>query len=146
MKLLRSLISIIFSPRNEYGTDCVTLQGERVKSKAEKMIADYFYRNNIRYEYDKVAKTNAWIFKEKISRPDFYLPNYDVYVEYWGMIDVADKRKKSEYQRNMRWKMAQYHQNNIRFVSLYPSNLENLDWIFRAKFKAASGTDLPMRR
>ncbi len=141
MNLLRALIGL-FSPSNKYGKSCVTLQGERVKSKAEKIIADYLYRNHIRYEYEKVARTHAWIFSKEISRPDFYLQDYDVYVEYWCLLDVEIRRKRSEYQHNMRWKMAQYHKNKIKFVSLYPSNLNNLDWIFKTKFREVTGINL----
>lgn len=35
--------------------------------------------------------------------------------------------------------MAQYHKNGIRFVSLYPSDLQSLDVSFRPKLEAASG-------
>ena len=35
--------------------------------------------------------------------------------------------------------MAQYHKNGIRFVSLYPSDLQNIDASFRPKLEAASG-------
>ncbi len=45
----------------------------------------------------------------------------------------------------MKWKMAKYHQNNIKFISIYPSNMSNLDWIFRAKFREAAGYNLPTR-
>ena len=38
--------------------------------------------------------------------------------------------------------MAQYHRNGIRFVSLYPSNLNNLDAAFRAKLEKAAGRTL----
>lgn len=142
MGFLRSVISNLFS-REKYGTKCITLRGEKVKSKAEKMIADYFYRSNIGYEYEKVAKTHAWLFGKKISRPDFYLPDYNVYIEYWGMIDVDKKRKRSEYLRNMKWKMSQYHKNKIKFISIYPNNLGNINWIFKKKFKEVMGQDLP---
>ena len=69
---------------NDYGIECKTLAGEKVKSRGEKYIADYFFQKRIRYEYEKPAKTHAWIFAQKISKPDFYLPEYDVYVEYLG--------------------------------------------------------------
>jgi ribosomal protein S27AE len=35
--------------------------------------------------------------------------------------------------------MAQYHKNGIRFVSLYPSDLQTLDTSFRSKLEEASG-------
>ena len=43
----------------------------------------------------------------------------------------------------MKWKMAQYHKNRINFISIYPKNMENFDWIFRAKFRETVGFDLP---
>ena len=60
----------------------LTRRGVAVRSGAEKTIADYFTDNYIVYEYEPVLMggTNH----EKVMRPDFYLPEYNVYVEYWG--------------------------------------------------------------
>jgi hypothetical protein len=74
--------------------------------------------------------------------PDFLLLDYDVYVKYWGMADVEDNADRERYVRKMKWKMVQYHRNGIKFVSLYRSNLDNLDWIFRAKLKEVSALEL----
>jgi len=71
------------------------------------------------------------------------LPDYDVYVEYWGLVDAPDRRTRERYIQNMRKKMAIYYRNNIKFVSIYPRNLENLDWIFRKKFEKVTGFELP---
>ncbi len=109
------------------------------------MIADYFYQRSIDYKYEKVAKTHSWFFGKKISKPDFYLPDYDVYVEFWGLIDVENKKKQAKYQREMRWKMAQYYKNKIKFISIYPSNLRNLDCIFKTKFKESTGSNFAIR-
>lgn len=140
----RSLLSL-FSSKNEFGKECTTLRGEKVKSNGEKIIADYFYKRSINYEYERVAKTHSWIFGKKISKPDFYLPDYNVYIEYWGLIDVDNRKKQAKYQREMRWKMAQYHKNKIKFISIYPSNLKNLDWIFKTKFKKSTGSNFAIR-
>jgi len=43
----------------------------------------------------------------------------------------------------MKRKMASYYENNIKFISLYPSNFDNLDWIFRRKFRDVTGFELP---
>ena len=48
-----------------------------------------------------------------------------------------------QYEKTMKRKMAQYHRNGIKFISIYPDNLSNLDWIFRAKFRDLVGYDLP---
>jgi hypothetical protein len=111
-----------------------------VRSRAEQRIADYFTNNGIRYVYEWKAQTNAFIFKRTFAHPDFYLPDDNVYVEYWGLLGAS-----KEYERVMKWKMAQYHRNDIRFISLYQKNLENLDWVFRAKFRKVVGIGLPAR-
>lgn len=76
------------------------------------------------------------------SVPDFCLPDYTVYVEYWGLVDANHEWKKEQYVRSMK-KMAIYYQNNIKFISLYSYDMENLDWVFQRKFKKVTGFELP---
>ena len=130
-------------PKQEYGVESVTLRGETVKSIGERRIADYFERNNINYVYEQEARGKGLFFDYKISSPDFYLPDYDVYVEYWGLVNADDSWTRANYVRNMKRKMAIYYRNNIKFISIYPDNLENLDWIFRRKFKKVTDFELP---
>jgi len=130
-------------PEREYGVKSVTAKGEEVRSIAERRIADYFERNNINYVYEREAKGKFLFFDYTVGTPDFYLPDYKVYVEYWGLVDADDSRTRKRYVRNMKRKMAIYYQNNIKFISIYPRNLDNLDWIFRRKFKKATGFELP---
>jgi hypothetical protein len=85
-------IEDLLAPKSEYGTRSTTVTGQRVRSRAERKIADYFTQQDIIYEYEKTAKTNALIFKDKISKPDFYLPQYDLYVEYWGLLYTDDQK------------------------------------------------------
>ncbi len=130
-------------PRQKYGVESVTMKGEEVRSNAERMIADYFQKNNINYVYEQEITGRFLFFNVRISVPDFYLPDYDVYVEYWGLVYADDEWTREQYVRSMKRKMAIYHQNNIKFISLYPRNLQNLDWIFRRKFKKVTGFELP---
>ena len=82
----------------EYGHTEFTLKGDVVKSNAESIIADFLTKNDLRYKYEH----RIW----GIGSPDFYLPDYDVYVEYWGLVNADDERVRAEYVKKMRWKMA----------------------------------------
>ncbi len=62
---------------------------------------------------------------------------------HWGLVDADNRWTRAEYVRNMKRKMAIYYKNGIKFISIYPDNLKNLDWIFRRKFKKATGFELP---
>jgi len=135
----------LFEGSEEYGTPSVTLTGQPVRSKGEKIIADYLTGHGVAYYYEATATANWFIFQTKISKPDFYLPQYNLFIEYWGLVDSPDARTRDDYIGSMRWKMAQYRKNNIRFVSIYPSNLSNLDYYFRRKFRDVMGFDFPIR-
>ena len=142
MGLLDDLFEI-FSPRKQYGTRTTTKLGVEVRSRAEERIADYFDSIGLRYEYERELESGIWIFTKKVSNPDFYLPDFDVYVEYWGMLGVENNYDRSKYTREMKFKMARYHQLGVKFISLYPDNLKNLDWIFRRRFQEVTGQFLP---
>lgn len=109
-----------------------------MKSNGEKLIADYLFQNNIQYMYEKPARTKNPVSRN-ISRPDFYLQDYDVYIEYWGMVNTRDEKTRTEYVRSMNWKMAQYYNNGIKFISIYPNNLDNLDSILRRELRDQAG-------
>lgn len=53
--------------------------------------------------------------------PDFYLPDFGVYVEYWGLVG-ADRG----YEKRMARKMELYWGNGVRVLSLYPGDLNDL--------------------
>ncbi len=131
------------APRSpQYVSRWKTLKGETVKSRSEKQIADYFRANRINYTYEAQAKTTSSAFRTGISQPDFYLPDYGVYVEFWGLIDVGESEQRKKYREEMNWKTKQYVENGIKFISLYPWNLEDLDGSFRTEFRKVMGREL----
>ena len=85
--------------------EIVTEKGERVRSKSEKILADYFYRNNILYQYEKPLYLKGY----GTVYPDFTFlsPRLDkeIYWEHDGMMDdpvyAKSAIKKIEaYERN----------------------------------------------
>jgi hypothetical protein len=102
-------------------------------SNSEKKVGDYFRRRNIKFHVHPILKfpSKIWIFdnhfKKVKLKPDFYLPEYDIYVEYWGMMD------NEEYKERFKRKMKIYQENDIKVISLYEKNLANLDWDFTQK-------------
>jgi DNA helicase-4 len=144
MGILDGLLSLLYP--EGYGIRSTTRLGVKVRSRAEKRIAEYFEQNCIRYEYEPIVESGIWIFTQKVSRPDFYLTDHDVYVEYWGMVNVENERKRAQYVRAMKYKMARYHGLGIKFISIYPEDMNNLDEIFRTKFRKVTGSDIHIKR
>ena len=112
-------------PRRSYGRPSVTLKGEAVRSGAEKRIADWLFQHGVRYEYERP------VFDPRgscVGVPDFYLPDFGVYVEYWGLVGVG-----MGYEERMFRKMKLYRGNRVRVLSLYPDDLHDLDPAIRSK-------------
>lgn len=62
-----------------------TLQGEVVKSYEERLIADFLFVNGIYYKYEDFYKYNTANAYFSQYRPDFYLPDFDLYIEHFGI-------------------------------------------------------------
>ncbi len=85
--------------------------GTWVQSDGERIICEVLDAENIKYRYDERFR----ILDGYAIRPDFYLPEFDVYIEYWGM-DTAD------YKIGMFKKQQLYQQQGKKLISLYPDD------------------------
>jgi len=98
--------------------------GAIVQSVGERRIAEWLTAQGIAYRYDAKFR----IIGEFQIRPDFYLPELDVYVEYWGM-DTP------QYKMSMYKKQILYQQEGKKLVSVYPADLSRLGTLLSAKLR-----------
>lgn len=101
----------------------------RVRSRVERKLVRFFESHRINYIYEPTL-----ILGDVRLHPDFYLSEYEVYVELWGL---ANKDK--EYQKIMGLKRELYRKHNIPVVSLYPRHLKDLEKSFPFLFKKTTG-------
>ena len=118
--VLLAIVVVFLRPfrRKEYGHPSVTLRGEVVRSYSEKVIADWLFRRGIRYAYERPVFDSRG---HRVGVPDFYLPDFGVYVEYWGLVG-----KDRGYEKRIAQKTERYLRNGVRVVSLYPGDLRDL--------------------
>ena len=85
----------------------LTEKGERVRSKSEKILADYFYRNGMEYKYECPLYLNG----VGTVYPDFTFlspqTGEQIYWEHNGMVDDP------KYSRKMVRKIQEYEKNGI---------------------------------
>jgi hypothetical protein len=108
-----------------------TKAGTLVQSDGEKRIVEWLSTHGIAYRYDERYR----ILSGHAIRPDFYLPELDVYIEYWGM-DTAD------YKIGMLKKQQLYQQEGKRLISIHPPDKLQLDSVLRQKL-ALFGYSIP---
>ncbi len=69
---------------DEYGNLIYTCDdGRKVRSRAEAIICSWLYNNKIRIKYEEpVYYRDEESGETKTLHPDFYLPDYELYIEY----------------------------------------------------------------
>lgn len=119
---------------NEYKT----YSGEQVKSLEEFIIANFLFLNGIDYIYESPYAYNTANQNYRQYKPDFYLPEYDIYIEHFGINEnfraphLSDIEEKI-YLEGIEWKRnthKQYQTTLIETYSYYNKNgilLEKLE-------------------
>ncbi|MHA1371337.1 MAG: hypothetical protein ACTSWN_02055 [Promethearchaeota archaeon] len=63
--------------------------GHKVRSRGELIIDNWLARMNINHNYEKVLEING-----KRLKYDWFLPEFDVYIEYWGYYTKQYKQRR----------------------------------------------------
>ena len=96
-----------------------TFSGERVKSVEELMIANFLFLNGVNYEYEK-----PYPHGDHMYRPDFYLADYDIWLEHFGIDKYGRAKWLSEFQekqylKSMHKKRAKHHLYRTKLLETY---------------------------
>lgn len=107
----------------------VTLHKDPVKSRGEMDIANFLLQGGIRYEYEKEYPVDTRTAEYGQYRPDFYLPDYDLYIEYFGInrngevpkwfTGKGNKSPSETYREGMSWKRELHKKHGTKLIELY---------------------------
>ena len=107
-----------------------TYNGDEVKSQEERSISNFLFLNGIKFEYEALYKNGEYI-KPKNSyktirgyMPDFYLPDYDIYIEHFGVDKDMKAHQYTEsenkkYEETMNWKRETHRLNGTDLIETY---------------------------
>lgn len=123
-----------FSTQEEYNdylnnNPPITLKGETVKSYGELDIANFLFENQINYIYEAPYEIDTRDLEHGIYHPDFYLPDYQIYIEYFGInrqnqvpeyFHGKHGKSASEiYCESIKWKRDLHRQNHTTMVECF---------------------------
>lgn len=117
------LVPNLNSPRN-IRIKC--RDGHVVRSISEKVIDNWFSINEVRHDLEKP-------YKEGRYTCDFYLPDYDIWIEYFGLAGAF-----KEYDDAILTKKEMVKKYNLNFIPVFPEDLYpvlNLDKVIGTKLK-----------
>ena len=84
-----------------------------LKSEGERRIAYFLEDNSIKYQYEPALLINS-DQKPRIWYPDFYLPEFGAYIEYFGLVG------RESYDRGVRTKETVYSNEGLSVIPVYP--------------------------
>ncbi len=106
-----------------------TINDEVVKSYGEMLIANFLVMHGIRYHYEATYKVDTRTEEYKEYRPDFYLPDYDIYIEYFGIDRKGNvpeyffgkdgKSASATYKEGIEWKRKIHKENGTTLIECY---------------------------
>lgn len=106
-----------------------TINNETVKSYGEMDIANFLTQNGIQYIYEHPYKVDTRTSEYGQYNPDFYLPEYDIYIEYFGINKngevpsyfkgVNGMTATQTYQASMKWKRETHSANDTVLIECY---------------------------
>lgn len=99
-----------------------TFQKELVKSYEELLIANFLFQQGIRYEYEANYQINTTTADFRAYQPDFYLPDYGIYIEHFGVDEDNNTPPfvgQARYIEGMRWKRELHKKHETILVETY---------------------------
>lgn len=106
-----------------------TVYNETVKSYGEMDIANFLTENGIRYSYEHPYEIDTRTSAYGQYHPDFYLPDYQIYIEYFGINrngEVPSYFKSTDgisateiYHASMEWKRMTHREHQTTMIECY---------------------------
>jgi len=98
-----------------------TLAGELVKSFEEVAIANFLNSQGVGYEYERPYPIDTADETHRGYSPDFYLPDYDVYIEHFALDQQGRAPAYFErgYEEGVAWKRSLHSTHNTELIETY---------------------------
>lgn len=106
-----------------YGNkDTKTANGLYVRSLSEKIIYDEIFSRGIKCEYERTVSYKNEKGEIKELHPDFYLTDYKLYIEHWGMLETRNK----QYIKEKEFKEKIYKAKGYKLAATVNSDIKDI--------------------
>ncbi len=101
--------------REKFPPTIRTSDGHMVRSRGEAIIDGMLYERRIVHAYERLVPVEQTLYC------DFYLPEFDLYIEFWGM------ESNLKYKARKEKKLEIYRQNELRLIEIKDEHINNLE-------------------
>ena len=104
------------------------LSGDLVKSCEELEIANFLSLNGVKFKYEAPYRVNTADPRHRQYQPDFYLPDYDIYIEHFAL-DADGQAPSSwpKYRQGVLWKRNLHKKYGTTLIETYSWQRRNIN-------------------
>ena len=114
----------------------ISLNGENLKSYEEVEVANFLCLNGVNYIYENQYSFDTSTVEHSQYKPDFYLPDYDIYIEHFGIRQdgsTAPFINSKTYWDGINWKRQVHNHYQTRLIETY--SYEKIDGMLSENLK-----------
>lgn len=101
--------------RNKFKAEYRTTDGHYVRSRAEVIISNWLFAENIAHAYEKRVPIQEDMYC------DFYIPIKKIYIEFWGY------EENEKYLNRKKKKLELYKKYNLNLIEIDNNTINNID-------------------
>ena len=105
-----------------------SLQGEKVKSFEECIIANFLYLNGVRYKYEGPYEHETATRERTQYLPDFYLPDTGIYIEHLALSKSGNTPpfiNRKDYLESIEWKRELHAEHDTVLIETFSHENED---------------------
>ena len=106
LSALEQALDPVYRPNIDRPGEHRTKDGHFVRSKSEVAIANFLFDNRICYQYERRI-----FLGDQELHPDFFLPDHDVYIEHFGLLDNPNYKKYATKKADL------YKEHNVQLIA-----------------------------
>lgn len=101
-----------------------TLRNEVVKSRGERLLANWLFYNGVNYRYEAPYEVDTSDAQHRQYKPDFYYPDINAYHEHWALDRNGHPPKEfTNYLQDMAWKRATHAEHGTALLETTTAEL-----------------------
>ncbi|PJA29786.1 MAG: hypothetical protein CO189_01490 [candidate division Zixibacteria bacterium CG_4_9_14_3_um_filter_46_8] len=101
-----------------------TDSGVKVRSQYEKRCADFLFRNQIKFQYEPLMLLGG-----RKYRPDFFLPDHNLFLEICGYNHMPYYRDRTEQKRKI------YERNSLNAIFIHYNGTGSIENIIKSELQ-----------
>ena len=114
------------------------LNGDLVRSYEEVLVSNFLTEHGVKFRYERPYEQRTADRKHQQYRPDFYLPEYDIYLEHFAL-DRKGRPPENwgNYSESVQWKRQLHRDNGTNLIESHSWEIGDLQFdVLRQKLEA----------